>query len=113
MFGRVNEWWWDEGVGVYRNVLSVDEPHVGGFGSHVYTEITLKATPIKVPDLLPPHRPIRRMVAGCKAKREVALRKVAWEDMTGAPSASKSVKLADRLNSTSSVKVIFKQTQYE
>jgi hypothetical protein len=42
MFGRVNEWWWDEGVGVYRNVLSVDEPHVSGFGSHVYTEITFK-----------------------------------------------------------------------
>ena len=67
-------------------MLSVDEPHVGEFGSHVYMEITLKATPIKVPDFLLSHRPIGRMVAGCKAKREVALRKVAWEDMTGAPS---------------------------
>jgi hypothetical protein len=72
------------GVGVYRNVLSVDELHVGESGSHVCRETTLKATPIKVPDFLPPHRPIRRMVAGCKAKREVALREVAWEDMTEA-----------------------------
>ncbi len=45
--------------GVYKNVLGVDEPHVGEFGSHVYMEITLKAMPIEVPDfsaLSPPDK---------------------------------------------------------
>jgi hypothetical protein len=81
MFRRVNEWWWNESVDVYRNTFGVDEPHVGEFGSHVYMEITLKATPIKVPEFLLSHRPIRRMVA--ESRRQLALREGAWEDMTG------------------------------